>query len=48
MCYLDGRGVCVVVVGSAGVHCLCETQVRWERGQCPLTVSSVEHLDEEE
>lgn len=45
--YLDDRVVCVVVVGSEGVRCLCETQGRWGRGQCPLTECSVEHLEEE-
>lgn len=43
-CYLDVRGMRVVVVGSAGAHCLCETQGRRSQGWFPLTQCSEEYL----
>lgn len=40
--YLDVRAV--RYVGSAGVHCRCETLGRWGRGLCSRTEGFVEHL----
>lgn len=48
VCYLHGRGVDVVVAGSTGVRCLCETQGRRGQGKSSLMECSVKHLDEED
>lgn len=44
VCYLDVRGMHVVVVGSAGAHCLYETLGRRDQGWCLLMECSKEYL----